>query len=269
MTPLLKSDVFEASHGLKNVYIKDESVNKTGTIKDRRNERVIQEAARLGVDKLVLITSGSNGYSLATLAKKANIKIVCIVEKEIDSKVFTKLSKVAYHVIPLNLSEKILRTEEIIAFARERDDEVIWDVTNGYEDAYYPIVKEILSEIPSPDFIVTPLGSGGIFVGVINALQTLKLGTKVIGLGPSTTQRSFADKLNTPWSPYAKAIENCKVFGHETFRLSENEIRRVYQLYQHVANTEPSSTIVFGAPDVYTFKSDETIIFLNSGKTKW
>ena len=43
-TPLIKTDIMVSSGTLNNVYIKDESRNPFGTIKDRRNYYVIQEA---------------------------------------------------------------------------------------------------------------------------------------------------------------------------------------------------------------------------------
>src|SRR3989344_8064333 len=111
---------------LLNTYVFDESINKFGTIKDRKNEKVLEEALRLHVEKLVLITSGNNGYSLARLAKDTNIKIVCVVNRNLDNQIKEILKRVSYQVIELNLEQKILRPEEIISIARENDQEVIW-----------------------------------------------------------------------------------------------------------------------------------------------
>ena len=155
---------------LPNSYLFDESINEFGTIKDRRNKKVIEEALRLHVDKLVLITSGNNGYSLARLAQNTNIKVVCVVNRQLDEKTKELLKNVSYQVIELNLEQKILRPEEIIAIARENEEEVIWDVTNGYEETYIPIVEEICKKI-IPDYIVCPVGSGGIYIGIIEGIE--------------------------------------------------------------------------------------------------
>lgn len=268
-TPLIDTDVF-LEYKLKNAFIKDESFQKFGTIKDRRNKKIVNEALRLGVDKLVLITAGNNGFSLASLASETSIKVVCIVEKGIDPHTIKTLNDVSHHVIPLNLHEKILRTEEIIAFARERDDEVIWDVSNGFEEAYHSVVKEIVEEKSKVSHIVVPLGSGGIFVGIAEAVESLNLNKKisVIGVGPQLNHKSYADKLSTPWSPYTKAIEYYKNLGHQTYRISEHEIKKSYQLYRNLVSSEPSSTIVFAAPRHHQFSTDDTVVFINSGKSK-
>ncbi|MCD5381503.1 MAG: PLP-dependent lyase/thiolase [Candidatus Pacebacteria bacterium] len=249
------------------MYLKDESEHPFGTIKDRRNESIIMEAQRLGVDKLTLITSGNNGYSLAMLAKDTDIEVTCIVSKSINSEVFSKLEKVAHDVIKVNLKDKILRPEEIISFARERDDEVIWDVTNGYEESYGGIVSEIYSQLKKVDYIVVPLGSGGIFVGIAEQLAVSFHRAKVVGMGPKATHDSFADKLSTPWSPYTKAIQNYKKTGHKTFRLSESEIRKSYADYRNICNCEPSASIVFGALNHLKLKKGDVVVFVNSGSS--
>lgn len=263
-----KIDFLETRAELPNVFLCDQSKNITGTIKDQRNERIISESLRLGVDKLTLITSGNNGYSLAKIAENTPVKVVSLVPRNIDNALYEKLSEVSYNVFKINLDEKILRPEEIIAFAREKDDEVIWDVTNGYEEYYTPLVKKITTEIPDLDYIVVPLGSGGIFVGFSHAVNHYSPNTKIIAIGPQSQTSSIADKLCTPWTPYNKAISICVDQGHFIYRLTENDIKMTFNKYSSTCLCEPSSSIVFAAPKVHNFKHDDKIVFLNTGKLK-
>ena len=85
-TPIKTIKSINKLYPLDTVTIKDEFSNTCGTIKDRRNSFILREANRMKVDKLVLITSGNNGYSLAKLAKnqKLNIKVVAIVNTNLD-----------------------------------------------------------------------------------------------------------------------------------------------------------------------------------------
>jgi cysteine synthase len=266
-TPLHKIDALNLDFPGVQMYIKDESEHPYKTIKDRRNEGIIAEAARLGVDKLVLITSGNNGYSLSKLAENTDIQVTCIVSKSISENIYKKLVAVAHDVIKVNLKEKILRPEEIIAFAREKDDEVIWDVTNGYEEAYGGIVNEIYSQLEKVDYIVVPLGSGGIFVGISEQLSTAFHDARVIGIGPKATYDSFADKLSTPWSPYTKAIQNYEKVGHKIIRISESEIRKCHTDYKNICNCEPSASVVFGALNHVEVKKGDVVVFINSGNS--
>ncbi len=266
-TPLIELKNFnkEFRCKLKRVFVKDESKNPFGTIKDRRNFYIFQEANRLRVDKIVLITSGNNGHSLAQFAKNSSLKVVCIVSKNLSSEVKASLRQSAYQVIELNLEHKIMRPEELIAFAREKEDEVIWEVTNGYEENYQDVVDEIL-EVVVPDYIVVPVGSGGIFVGILQGLEHRNASTKVIGIGVQNTLQSFADKLSTPWTPYAKALEYHEKNGHFMYRLTEEEVKETYKTFRNVVGCEPSSSAVFAAITKHKFGENDTVVFLNSGK---
>ncbi len=264
-TPLLEIDIFKDSHKLKHTFVKDESKNIFGTVKDRRNFQIVQVANRLKVDKIVLITSGNNGYSLSNFTRGTTIKVVCVISKDLPVKIKKLLYDFAYQVIELNLDHKILRPEELITFAREKDDEVIWDVTNGFEENYFSLVDEIFKDI-KPDYIVVPIGSGGIFIGVAEAIEKRGGKTRVIGIGVQNSFQSFADKLPTPWTPYSKALLHYQKMGHPIYRLTEEEIKKTYHKFQNVVDCEPTSAVVFAAPEKHKFKSDDKIVFVNSGK---
>lgn len=265
-TPLLELKKFGSDFNFKTAFVKDESKNPFGTIKDRRNLQIFQEANRLKVDKLVLITSGNNGYSLAQFAKNSPIKVVCIVSRDLSQGVKDSLKQVAYQVIELNLEHKILRPEELVAFAREKEDEVIWEVTNGYEENYQGVVDEILAKV-KPNYLVVPLGSGGIYLGIIQALERRNSNAKVIGIGVQNTIHSLADKLSTPWTPYAKALDHYQKLGHAIYRLDESEVKDAYTKFKNIVPCEPSSSVVFAAAEKHKFKNSDVVVFVNSGKT--
>jgi len=256
----------EKTLGVNRIYLKDESKNPHGTIKDRRNLLIIKEALKYHVDKLVLITSGNNGYSLAKFASETHLKVICIVNRDLPDEIKASLEKAAYQVIEHNLNYKILRPEEIISFAREREEEVIWEVTNGYEDAYENVFKEILEEI-TPTHIVVPVGSGGIYMGTVQAININEKAPSIVGIGIQNTTSSFADKLATPWTPYAKALNYQHSHGHPIFRMPEPTIKRIYNKYKYLTAFEPSSSIVFAAFDAKIFKKDDVIVLVNSGKS--
>lgn len=266
-TPLIRLPEIEQRYGVGRIYLKDESVNPYGSIKDRRNSVILAEAAKFRVDKLVLITSGNSGYSLAKFAAGGPVKVICVVNRRLNRKVKNSLEQIAYQVIEHNLDHKILRPEEIIGFAREREDEVIWEVTNGYEDAYGTVVNEIFSEV-EPTHIVVPVGSGGIYMGFVQAIERRRAGTVILGVGPRSTISSVADKLTTPWTPYAKALEHYEGRGNKIIRISEEVIKRTFSAYKHQTVVEPSSSVVFAAFEEHTFGPQDKVVLINSGKSK-
>ena len=270
-TPIKIIEPTIKGYPLNKVTIKNEFTNTYGTLKDRRSNFILREATRLKVDKLVLITSGNNGYSLAKLAKEqeCNIKVVAIIDSNLNSDIVSLLENSCYQVIKINLKKKFLRPEEVISFSRESDHEVIWDVTNGYEAAYKAIMKEILvQQKKAPDYIVIPFGSGSIFSGIAEEILNNNLKTKIIGIGPSNKKRSFADKLHTPWTPYKKLVNEYLSHGHELYKIGEKDIKNTYTKWKDIIDCEPSSSIIFYAPFLHKFKKDDEIIFINSGKLK-
>ena len=261
---LVRIPAFCDRFNLHNLFVKDESKNPYGTWKDRRSEMIISGASTKSIDKLCLITSGNAGYSLAKYAQKTDIKIVPIVDVNLPASIKQSLKYVCEKTIELDLQEKILTTEEIVFSARENNQEIIKDVTNGFEEAYATIIEEI--KFNNPDYIFCPIGSGEGFVGLFGGIQKAKLKTKLIGVRPNTNI-SFADKLNRPWSPYDKAIESILKLGtHDVIRLSEEEIRSAFEFAKNFINCEPSSSIAIGALSKFQFKKNENIIIINSGK---
>jgi len=261
-TPLVKYKELEVLFKVPNLLVKDESKNPFGTFKDRRNELVIDGAKGEFVDKLVLITSGNTGYSLARFAEGTYIKVVCLVDKTTTHTIRDKLEKFSYKVIEVDLSKKIFKPEEVIAIARESDEEVIWDVTNGFHQAYHSIIQEIKAE--RPDWLVVPLGSGEAFVGLYEGLKRYGLKTKLVGVGVKGP--SIANKLYTPWTPYRSKIEAILKEGHQYIQLSEEQIKDAYEKVSKIISVEPSSSVVFGVLSELGIESNDKVIVVNSGK---
>lgn len=262
-TPLIREKYFRQKFSLPNLYIKDESKNTFSTHKDRRSEAIVKKALDEHIDKLALITSGNAGVSLAKFANGSNLKVVCIVDKKLPATIYKKLVAVSYKVIRVDLSSHILKPEEVISLARETDEEVIWDVTNGWHESYEDIIKEIKGD--RPIFLITPVGSGETFVGLFNGIKKYKLNTTLIGVAPKGSP-SFADKLHTPWTPYASIMKSILGRKHKVITLSEEAIKQAYSLAKQHIKCEPSSAIVFGVLPDLKIKKEDKIIVINSGR---
>lgn len=261
-TPLIKNN--ELSKKFKvNIFIKDESKNPFGTLKDRRSKLIIKKAIKECTDTLVLITSGNAGYSLGRFSRRINIRIVNIVDKNLKKSIKKELKKYG-EIIEVDLSKKILNPEEVISLVRQYDEEVIWDVTNGFHEAYEKIIEETKKE--NPNFIILPVGSGETFVGLYNGIRKYKLKTKLIGVGVKNKWYSFADKLHTPWTPYKSKIQSILKQGHKIIKLGEKEIKEAYKQYKNKFNIEPSGAVIFGVLFKLKFKKKDKIILINSGR---
>lgn len=244
---------------MPNLLVKDESKNPFGTIKDRKSEEIIKKAIISGVDKLVLITSGNFGYSLSRFSEGSNIKVTCVVDNNIDKKIELKLRKYSSSLIKIDLSRRILKSEELISLARENEQEVIWDVTNGFSEVYKNIILEIKKE--KPDYIICPIGSGEIFRGLYEGIKEDNMKTNLIGVSPKNKEESFADKLSAIWIPPMKIRKRSEII-----KLDESEIRRAYETFRKYFNSEPSSAVVYGVLKKLKIENTSKVIIINSGK---
>jgi len=276
-TPLIGPPELKRQYNLPHLLIKDESRNEFGTFKDRRNKLVVDRARKQHPDKLVLITSGNSGYSLARLAEGIEAKVICIVDKRIDESIKEHLVKHSHKVVETDLSDKIFTPEETIALARESASEVIWDATNEYHEAFRSIVKEIKRE--KPDWLVTPVGSGEAYFGLFEGLKMYGMKTKLVGVGVHalvdhelelSKTPSMADKLYTPFTPYKSRIEREILrAGHLYVQVSEEQIKKAYQAVNSIISCEPSSAAVFGALPGLNLSRSSKVIVVNSGKAIW
>lgn len=74
-TPLIKSQNLAASLGLKHLYIKDERQGPTGSFKDRQATVAISALREMGVDELVVASTGNVAIAYAAYCARAGIKL--------------------------------------------------------------------------------------------------------------------------------------------------------------------------------------------------
>lgn len=74
-TPLIKSKALAANLGLKHLYIKDERQGPTGSFKDRQATVAISALREIGVDALVVASTGNVAIAYAAYGARAGIKL--------------------------------------------------------------------------------------------------------------------------------------------------------------------------------------------------
>jgi threonine synthase len=74
-TPLIRCEALAASLGLKNVYIKDERQNPTASFKDRQATVAISALKEMGVDQVVLASTGNVAIAYGAYGARAGIQI--------------------------------------------------------------------------------------------------------------------------------------------------------------------------------------------------
>lgn len=84
-TPLLRCNRLGKAMGLRNLWVKDEGRNPSGTFKDRGAAVAVSRYRELGVQTVALNSSGNAGGSWALYSARAGIKCVSILPTDAQS----------------------------------------------------------------------------------------------------------------------------------------------------------------------------------------
>lgn len=168
---------FPASHtrpiqvpGFRNVWLKDESTNPTGTHKDRMAWEVLIKAKRYGIKEISLISSGSAAVAIQHLFNLFGMttELKVLVDKRIKPDVKTAIERMGSRVYVTDLSRKPLTGKEIKELTENYTgiDITYREVLDRFNDNYYDWLSyEILNESPQHCFV--PFGTGDLFVNVL------------------------------------------------------------------------------------------------------
>lgn len=184
-TNLVYSEYFSAQSGNK-VYLKPENMQYTGAYKVRgayyKISTMSEEERKKG---LITASAGNHAQGVAYAAKKYGVKATVVMPTT------TPLIKVnrtkgygAEVVLYGNVYDESceyalkLAEEQGLTFVHPFDD---LDVATGQGS----IAMEIIKELPTVDYILVPIGGGGLATGVSTLAKLLNPNIKVIGVEPA------------------------------------------------------------------------------------
>ena len=184
-TNLVYSEYFSAQSGNK-VYLKPENMQYTGAYKVRgayyKISTMSEEERKKG---LITASAGNHAQGVAYAAKKYGVKATVVMPTT------TPLIKVnrtkgygAEVVLYGNVYDEAceyalkLAKEQGLTFVHPFDD---LDVATGQGS----IAMEIIKELPTVDYILVPIGGGGLATGVSTLAKLLNPHIKVIGVEPA------------------------------------------------------------------------------------
>ena len=184
-TNLVYSEYFSAQTGNK-VYLKPENMQYTGAYKVRgayyKISTMSEDARKKG---LITASAGKHAQGVAFAAKKYGVKATVVMPTT------TPLIKVnrtkgygAEVILYGNVYDESceyaikLANEKGLTFVHPFDD---LDVATGQGS----IAMEIIKELPTVDYILVPIGGGGLATGVSALAKLLNPNIKVIGVEPA------------------------------------------------------------------------------------
>ena len=181
-TNLVYSEYFSSQTG-NRVYLKPENMQYTGAYKVRgayyKISTMSEEARQKG---LITASAGNHAQGVAFAAKKYGVKATVVMPTT------TPLIKVnrtkGYVILYGNVYDEAceyamkLAKEKGLTFVHPFDD---LDVATGQGS----IAMEIIKELPTVDYILVPIGGGGLATGVSTLAKLLNPNIKVIGVEPA------------------------------------------------------------------------------------
>ena len=184
-TNLVYSEYFSAQSGNK-VYLKPENMQYTGAYKVRgayyKISTMSEDARKKG---LITASAGNHAQGVAFAAKKYGVKATVVMPTT------TPLIKVnrtkgygAEVILYGNVYDESceyaikLANEKGLTFVHPFDD---LDVATGQGS----IAMEIIKELPTVDYILVPIGGGGVATGVSTLAKLLNPNIQVIGVEPA------------------------------------------------------------------------------------
>jgi len=179
-TGLHRSEHLGAELGLKNLYVKNEGENPTGSFKDRGMTVGVTKALELGARHVICASTGNTSASLAAFAARAGIKCTVLIPS--GKIAYGKLSQAMIH------GAKVLQVrgnfdqalEFVLKLADKHKDIYLLNSINpfrieGQKSLGYEICEQLNCE--PPDRIVIPVGNAGNISAVWKGLtEFYKLG---------------------------------------------------------------------------------------------
>ena len=174
-TPLLTAANLGASRGLKNLFIKDDALNPTGSFKSRGMAVAVSMAKELGIKKLAIPTAGNAGGALAAYAAKAQLPAFIFMPQ--DAPLACRL-EVEIYGAELTLVDGLINTcAKIIG---ERKQQEGWFDVSTLKEPYrlegkktmgYELAEQLDWQLP--DVIIYPVGGGTGLIGMWKAFEEM------------------------------------------------------------------------------------------------
>ena len=175
-TPLISADRLANGLGMRDVYIKDEGVNPTGSFKARGLGAAVSKAKELGQTRLTMPSAGNAAGAMAAYAAVGGMEAHVFMPK--DAPIANKIECQAYGA-RLTLVDGFI-TDAGQMSQRAAEELGLFDVSTlrepyraeGKKTMGYEIVEQLGFEVP--DVIVYPTGGGTGIVGIWKAMDEME-----------------------------------------------------------------------------------------------
>lgn len=181
-TPIIK---------FQDIFIKLESFNLAGSIKDRVALKILEQLikeSKINKDSTVIeVTSGNTGIAIAMVCAIKHLKCMIIMQDNVNNEKVSILKAYGAKVI---LTPSKLGLKYATEYAKELAKEKGYIYINQFENinnvlAHENTANEIIKEFKNLDYLVCGIGTGGSITGISKLLKERYPNIKIIGVLPS------------------------------------------------------------------------------------
>lgn len=209
-TPILLSHVLSQFIG-RNIYLKYESMQPSGSFKDRGIGLLCQHYAKKGVKGYIASSGGNAGMAVAYASQVHHLPATIVIPTTTPSMMAAKLKAENAQVIvegkdwdAADALAKKMAKEQHLAYIPPFDHPLIW---KGYES----IIKELVKDKIKPDAILLSVGGGGLYSGIAQGLEKVGWQDVAIITAETAGAASLAASMHAKKRVHLENIETIAV----------------------------------------------------------
>lgn len=190
-TPILKRTLQE-----RDVYLKLDYMQPTGSFKDRGAFAMVNKLKELGIKEVVEDSSGNAGAAFAGYCAAAGIKCNIYLPESTSPGKIKQISAYKANVV------KVPGTREDTAKAILKAAETTYYASHVYNPLFFEGTKslayEIYEQIGIPDYIVVPAGNGTMLLGIYKGFKEIGQLPRIIVVQSKNCAPIFSKFKNQP-----------------------------------------------------------------------
>jgi len=175
MSPMYEAPNIAADLGIKKLYIKDDGINPTSSLKDRASAMAVTKAIEAGYDTIACSSTGNAASSLAGNAAKAGLKTYIFVPSRAPKGKIAQLM-----MFGANLTAVDGSYEETFELSKAAIEKYGWYNRNAAINPYLSegkktVAHEICEQLgfKAPDYVAVSVGDGCTIAGVYKGLYDM------------------------------------------------------------------------------------------------
>ncbi|HEX5584442.1 threonine synthase [Gaiella sp.] len=208
-TPLLPAPRLADSAGVRELWLKWEASNPTGSYKDRGMTVAVSRALERGAEAVLCASTGNTAASAAAYAARAGLQAVVLTpEGAVSGAKLAQTRMLGATVLEVRGSfDDALRAAQELA---DRGKHVLVNSLNpdrreGQKTAVFEVVEELGGP---PDAFVLPYGGGGNTASYAQALAELGLEVPLVSVEASDRRRTLATAIRIGEPAHASSVES-------------------------------------------------------------